>query len=116
MVQFLCFHHKERPWWGYHIKPPYVKGSIIEVYADGEICDTIKRNIWHDWGYLRIVRVKGDLYYDEAVKYKGRVINFKLLPEKEYKNLRKTGMANIYKQDFYKALQGVENGSNTVNI
>jgi len=105
MVQFLCFHHKERPWWGYHIKTPYVRGSIIEVYADGQTIDYIYRRFWDDWGYLRIVRVKGDMYYDEAKQFRGRVIDFKLLPKEEYKKLKRTGTANIYKQDFYKALK-----------
>jgi len=107
MVQFLIFHHRERPHFGYRIRTPYKKGDIIEVYEDGALIDKIHRQFGVDWSYVRIIRVICDMYYDEGIKYyrKGRIL-FKMLSKEKRRQLRKTGTTELYKEEFYKALEG----------
>jgi len=102
MVQFLVFHHRERPHFGYHIRTPYKKWTIIDVYEDGQIMDRVR-----GWGYLRVLRVKGNMYYDEGLNYLRKRFNARLLPKKNLKELRWKGKTDIYRKEFLKAIEGV---------
>lgn len=101
MIQLLLFHHKERPWFGYHIRPHYKQGGIIEVYAQNSGIDIVKRR-----SHLRVIRVLGNIFYEEGVQYrKGRVL-LKKLPKDKRKILRRTGRVDIKKEVFLQALEG----------
>lgn len=100
MVQFLIFHHREKRWFG-EIRPHYKKGGIIEVYADGALIDRVNRR-----SHLRVVRVKGNMFYDEGMMYRHKRILLKKLPRSDRIKLRRQGTVGIYKDVFYKAIEG----------
>jgi len=103
MIQLLVFHHKEKRWWWFeqYVRTPYKRGGIIEVYAQESGIDIVNRR-----SHLRVIRVMGNIFYDEGVQYrKGRVL-LKKLPKDKRKVLRRTGRVDIKKEVFLQALEG----------